>query len=370
MASLYKRERSPYLWIKYIDESGKRRQESTKFRSDVSLQVKQARQLRDDLTAREVARKGEPGEGPDIWAAWVPRFIRQRYGGSDITRTRAEQVWNNVSAYFSVRGIAVPRQLDRNHVRDFIDWRQEAHGECGTYKAAKNTALTEVKFMALIMDEAVACGFAPANPCRKMGIRRDEPKTKPRITESEHRLITRALKDEPEWMRVAYKIAWEQGCRLTETMIDLRNVNLAENVLGLRTKGKKKRVAEVPLNPRLRPLFRRLLGERPGFLKGSCFAKATQDRGKYTFEESDISSSGASKVWWKFFRRIGLAHLSFHCTRVSFITRCYEAGIPEQDVMRLCLHASATVHRIYPRLPPAGQHLQDAMKRMCARRAA
>lgn len=354
MACLYERDRSPYLWIKYIDESGTRRQESTKFRADVSLQVKQARQLRDDLTAREVARKGEAGDGPEIWAAWVPRFLRQRYGGSDITRTRAEQVWNNVSAYFSVRGIAVPRQLDRNHVREFIDWRQEAHTECGTYKAAKNTALTEVKFMALIMDEAIACGFAPANPCRKMGIRRDEPKTKPRITESEHRLITRSLKDEPEWMRIAYKIAWEQGCRLTETMIDLRNVNLAENVLGLRTKGKKKRVAEVPLSPRLRPLFRRLI---------------KQGR-KYTFEKSDISSSGASKVWWKFFRRIGLAHLSFHCTRVSFITRCYEAGIPEQDVMRLCLHASATVHRIYPRLPPAGHHLQDAMKRMSGRRTA
>jgi integrase len=56
------------------------------------------------------------------------------------------------------------------------------------------------------------------------------------------------------------------------------------------------------------------------------------------------------KVWWRFFRRIGLSHLCFHSTRVTFVTRCYEAGLRREDVMRLVGHSTHAVHAIYPRL--------------------
>lgn len=349
MACLYKRDRSPYFWIKYIDPAGEERRESTKFRYDVTSQARQARQLRDDMTAREIGRKRERGAGSEIWAAWVPRFINQRYPAG-LTRDRADQAWRNINAFLTAHAIGVPRQLTRDHVRNFIEWRQTAHVEAGTRKGTKNTALLEVKFMSLIVDEAVACGFTGSNPCQRLGIGRDEPKRKPRITKSEHRLITRALKHEPEWMRVSYKIAWEQGCRFSETMIKLSDVDLANDVLGLRTKGKKERIAEVPLSPRLKPLFRRLI---------------KQGR-EYTFQRADLPKGGFAKAYWKFFRKIGLPHLSFHSTRVDLITRLREAGIPEADAMLICLHASTTVHRIYPRLPAAGSHLQAAMRKLAA----
>jgi integrase len=354
MASLYPRPRSPYWWLEYIDAAGERQQKSTKYRRDVPAQSRQARQLRDDLTAREVAAKSSGiGGGPEIWQAWVPRFIAQRYGTS-ITAQRAIQCWRNLTAYLDAIGVAVPRQLTRQQVRDFIEWREQDRAESGTRRGAKNTALLEIKFLGLIMDEAIASGFADANPCHRLGIGRDEPERKPRITDDEHRLITRALKLESEWMRVSYKIAWEQGCRFSETMIDLCNVDLTRNVLGLRTKGKKERIAEVPLAPGLRPLFRRLI---------------KQGR-KYTFQRSDLPKGGFAKAFWKFFRKIELPHLSFHSTRVTLITRLREAGIAEPDVMLICLHASTTVHRIYPRLPASGRYLQDAMARLAAARRA
>jgi integrase len=127
----------------------------------------------------------------------------------------------------------------------------------GVHKAAKNTALLEIKFLGMIMDEAIQSGFCNTNPCRKLGIKRDKPKAKPKIEIDEHRLITRALKREPEWMRVSYKIAWEQGCRFSETCFPLSDVDLARNVIGFRTKGEKETIAEFPLSPRLRPLLRR-----------------------------------------------------------------------------------------------------------------
>jgi integrase len=341
MASLYRRKRSPYWWIEYIDAVGERRQESTKLCHDSPAQSRRAIQLRNDLTTREISARTFSRDGAETWSAWVPRFFEQRYSASPLTLVRAREAWHNLSAFLNEKGISVPRQLDRQHVRDFIEWRRQAHPECGTHEGAKNTALLEIKFLGLIVDEAIASGFCSTNPCHRLGVGRDEPKRKSAITEAEHRLILRELKTEPEWMRTSYKIAWEQGCRFSETIIPLSDVDLGRNVLRLRTKGNKNSAAEVPLSPRLRPLFRRFV---------------RQSR-KITFEKPIMPG----KAWWKFFQRIGLPHLSFHCTRVTFITRCYEAGLSEPDVMRICLHASTTVHRIYPRLPAASKHLQGLM---------
>lgn len=55
------------------------------------------------------------------------------------------------------------------------------------------------------------------------------------------------------------------------------------------------------------------------------------------------------KHWWRFFRRIGLPHLSFHSTRVTVARRLCQAGIHKRVVMKSLGHASATVHRIYRR---------------------
>ena len=49
---------------------------------------------------------------------------------------------------------------------------------------------------------------------------------------------------------------------------------------------------------------------------------------------------------------------------VTFVTRCYEAGIPREHVMRLAGHASVLAHEIYPRLPATGDLLQELRKMM------
>jgi integrase len=58
----------------------------------------------------------------------------------------------------------------------------------------------------------------------------------------------------------------------------------------------------------------------------------------------------AAKEWWKFRRDHDLAHLTFHSTRVSVITRMARAGVTQQKAMRFVGHASATIHRVYQRL--------------------
>src|SRR4051812_32121526 len=119
MASLYPRQRSKYWWIEYIDAAGERRQESTKLRRNIATESKKAHALRDELTARELASAAHDGKGAtqEVWTAWVPRFIEQRYAGSPLTCSRCEAAWRNLEAFLRAHEIRVPRQLTRQQVR-------------------------------------------------------------------------------------------------------------------------------------------------------------------------------------------------------------------------------------------------------------
>jgi hypothetical protein len=47
---------------------------------------------------------------------------------------------------------------------------------------------------------------------------------------------------------------------------------------------------------------------------------------------------------------LNLPHLTFHCTRVTFITRGAKQGVPQSKMMKLVNHASEEIHRVYQRL--------------------
>lgn len=342
MASLYRRERSPFWWVEYVDLEGVRRQESTRLRADKPDETRKAHELRRELSLGEKTKLSSEEQ----WEAWVPRFLKQRYSGSPKTHDRYKNSWKNISAFLVSHQVHVPRQLSRQQVRDFVDWRQKRHRDLGVYEVTKNTALHEVKLLRILMNEASASGFCNGNPCLNLDIKKDPAPRKPRITDQEHARIVKALESEPEWMRISYAIAWEQGCRFSETCLPIRDVNLKKNVIGFRTKGQKDSIAEFPLSPNLRDLFKRL----------------KRDKRKMTFRMPAMPG----KAWWLFFRRIKMRHLCFHCTRVTFVTRCYERGIQRDDVMRLVGHSSTAVHAIYPRLSASQQRLQDLMKQAAA----
>jgi integrase len=336
MACLYKRSGSRFWWVEYVDATGHRRQESTKLRYDVTMESRRARELCKELAVREKSKL----EFNECWESWVPRFLEQRY--RDPTLARYKNSWKNLSAFLRVHAIYVPRQLTRQQVRDFVDWRQRRHTDVGVYEVSKNTALHEIKLLRVLLNEAVASDFCNTNPCARLDIKKDPSPRKPRITPGEHERIVHELEREPEWMRISYAIAWEQGCRFSETCLPLGDVDFEKNTIRFRTKGRKDEFDQFPLSPKLRPLFRRLM----------------KDGRKATFTMPDMPG----KAWWRFFRRIGLRHLCFHCTRVTFITRCYERGVPREMVMRLVGHSTTAAHEIYPRLPASSELLQTMRK--------
>jgi integrase len=194
-----------------------------------------------------------------------------------------------------------------------------------------NTALTELKVFSAIMQEAVRRGFIQANPAVRLGLKRTPPKQKSEISDDEVAKIEAALKECDEWMRDCWLVAMRQGCRVSETAAPLRNIDTKAKTISFDVKGGK--IHTAPLHDDLLPLV----------------ARARKAKRKTLV----VLPPYAPKKWHQFFRRIGLPHLSFHCTRVTVVTKLARSGAPIYQTKAYVGHASDTVHAIYQRLTSA-----------------
>ncbi|MBI5385950.1 MAG: site-specific integrase [Verrucomicrobia bacterium] len=323
MASLFRRKGNPFWWL-YHRKGKKWFQRSTKFRHDVSADTRKAREL---CARHNLDELSEAARFTDSrWEAWVPDFFAQRYATMPATKKRYETSWRTWLIFFDKRAVERPAQVNYSLIMGFLRWRSDPNTK-GVYPCGRNTAIFEIKILGTILGEAVRRGFIVTNPARGLGLAKLRPREKPEITPEEEALIRLKLRDCPEWMQVGFEIAMATGCRLRETSIDMRNVDLERGCIHFVQKGG--RIHSTALSPELLPLMRSL-----------------RDKGhRRTCELPALPS----KEWWRFFRRIGLPHLCFHCTRVTVVTRLCRAGVPERVSMRFVGHSSTTVHRIYTR---------------------
>lgn len=326
MAHLVKKPRSPF-WALRHRRGGRWIQFSTKLRVNSSRETSQAERLRDQHTAEEHRDDGHRKE--EGWAAWLGNFLAFRYGRPDQrkTRERYETAWKPLSRFLKAEGVDFPRQLRVEHIERYFNWRQNP-SDARVRASSANTALGEIKFLGLVMDWAIKLEFASHNPCRNLGIRKQPVREKPEFTDEQIALIRENLPSEPEWMRTCFEIAIHQGSRLRGCQISMSEVDLEGRRMVLHEKGHK--VFTVPIHPALIPLFVRLKAE-----------------GRVWSCEVPVN---ASKAWRSFFDRIGLEGHSFHCSRVSVISRLARSGVPESRAMRYVGHSSTEIHRHYQRL--------------------
>lgn len=328
MASLYKREGSTYWWIKYQDGARIVRK-TTKYRHDVIADTRRAQIEMHEHTVRELSHARADDRAR--WEAWVPQFIALRYANSPLSFKRNDLQWRNLMAYFEKKKIRYPHELTRQDCFNYMPWRIGKQDKNGTYEVEWNTARMELKFLHLVMDEAIQRRYATVNPAAKLGLKKKAPKVKPEFQPEHIPIIREALLAEPEWMQVAFDIGYHTGLRLRETNLPLPFVDVGRQSFAVPTaKGGKCFSALFVAD--LVPLFERLKAARGP--DATCYDMPAMP----------------SKDWWFFFRRIGLPQYCFHCLRVSFITRGARAGIPERIMMKLVNHASGTIHAIYLRL--------------------
>lgn len=324
--SVYERGRSPFWYIAYPDPiTGKRINRATVHRIEDLTSKRKAYDEACQLAKEAAVTQATTGEA---WGAWVDTWIKLNHRGR--TLKAYEDRWKTIRFFLAEKLLTVPRAVRYEHAEGFLVWRTSQKRHRGT-NIAFNTALTELRLFSKVMTEAVRRGYADGNPLVRLGLRKDEIREKPEITDEEDRIIREALLTRPAWMLECYHIAMCQGCRLTETKVPMSRVDLARNAITFYGKGNKRFTTQ--LHPALRPLVERKFQERKQFL---C----------------DLPDAGTlpAKQWWAFFREIKLPHLCFHCTKVTVVTRLCRAGVSQGVAMSYVNHSKAEVHRVYQRL--------------------
>jgi len=327
MAIKYPKKRSPFWYIQYVDKDGVRRNQSSGLHCNDPRETAEADILVAKLTKEEISR-GMHGAEPTPGWDYVLKYLRDRCKNNDTHKGYVNR-WEWINLFLSEKKVRAPENVTFAHGQEYVDWRTAYKKKSGR-SVCKNTAIMEVKLFSQIMQQAVRLNLCPANPLVKLGLKKDDPDEKPEITDEEFAIILPALENEPEWMKVSWQIAMHTGCRLKDTRLPVDQLDFEGNRITFeKPKGGKKRAFSVPMPKALRPLLESLCDGRKSTLE-------------FPFQPS--------RQWQHFFRRVGLPHLTFHCTRVTFVTRLARRGVPLSAAMRLVNHASTTIHRIYQRL--------------------
>jgi integrase len=181
-----------------------------------------------------------------------------------------------------------------------------------------------------IVYEALRRGWANQNVAARLGLRPGRSREKSDFTQEQIDLIRRKLSEfrKPDWMKISFEIAIHQGCRIKETSLSLKDVNLDTDEITFTIKRGTRHTTA--LHPALKPMFKKL--------------KANGQ------ERTSDWHGNMSRDWARFFRRIGLRGYSFHCTRVTVVTRLARSGKVSEQAMRFIGHANKPIHRIYQRL--------------------
>lgn len=333
----YPRKDSPYTWIKYYDPvSGIRRQENTKLRpTDPDYKRKLARKIH-AIEGRLI--NAEAAAGGEAWHLWVPQWLKSRYQGRPASYIKYIGQWRFLSRYLSQKELASPRMFRREDTFDYIEWRRSKRKEKSKRFPALNTALADIKTLGMILREAKRRGFCDEDVTKRHGIPREEPEEKPECTDEEIEAVRRGLEKKPQWMTVAWEIALGTGLRHRDSRIHRDWLNYTNHDIKIpNPKGGKKRAFTHTAS-----------NEMIQYLK-----QVFSDGRQWAWDIPKKQEGFTGLEWSKFFREIGLAHLDFHCTRVTYISRGERNGIPEGVMCMQVNHADVLIHRIYRRAPNA-----------------
>jgi integrase len=370
MASLKIKKGSPFWWIKHRNDSGKIVEIKTQHKIGCAQARRMANAQRAELASEEAKRKLCTGAGN--WEDWVTEYFEIRYASSPKTLRALMTRWNNLRFFLKCLKLNHPRLFQREHGFRYMTWRKKEKAIDGgpwreevspagpgkketvttwrLRKAKHNTALIELKALSLLFKEAVRRKYVSENPLAQLGIKKEDAPEKPAMTDAQIARVRQLLAAWPRWMTIAFEIALFTGCRLFETCVFLEDVWIDEehpekSTIAFRNpKGGHdgNKDFRVPLRPELIPMFKKLKAERP-------------EAGQRAYDP--LPPEGCSKwwtparAWYRLFHSDDLLKgCTFHCTRVSFVSRGAKANVAAPKMMKLVNHSSMLVHRIYQRL--------------------
>ena len=328
MASIIPRKNSPHLHIKYKSD-GKWKTRATKYLKSSFEDRREARREVYRLTQQEMEITG--GGPREHFNSWVPMWIQDRYAKSAKTESRYGLAWRNLSTFLDERKIKSPAQLNREACFDYLRWRKD-HENSALSPCGHNTALFELKFLRVIMFEAVDRRIIQTNPCSRLKIEKEASKEKRPLDDQEILFIYKKLAEQPEWMMVSMEFGLYQASRISQTSTPIDGIDWKRGIITYhRERVKGGQAFSHPIDERFIPRLKTITAKSKDGL--TC-----------------TLPSLASLIWWKFLKRIGIKDASHHCFRVTWVTRACLNEVPEAFAMKFVHHGSSDVHRIYQKL--------------------
>ncbi len=338
MASTYNKPDSPFIWIRYKDAEGRWKSRNSGYRQDNIGDRKQA-ELEAQRTKLAEMERQPVTHTRSGFAAWVVQWIDQKWGHLQTCTPKYYKRYTlRWLEYFDEVGITTPATVTREIVLGYLSWRADNGAD-------RNTAIDEIKFFAMVMDEAKQRKFVTGdNPARGLDLSRLPQRHKEAWTDDEVALVGAKLaaQDEFGWLHVTFLFGLYQASRLRQCAVPLRSIDVARGLINYPDEIVKGRKGfSQPINPEFLPILKAIVEKRKALRHSTV---------------CDIPGKGEvppSVQWRKFLDTLNLQHLSHHGLRATFITRAALAGVPEAMTRRFVSHASQQVHEIYQRITAA-----------------
>jgi integrase len=355
MASLWKREKSPYWFCCYTSADGQRLKKSTKQTDrkkawEVCLSIERAEQFAKNGTLTEQTATKILGEiverttGEPFRNMATTEWFEQWVAGKAQTKSAATaERYKQVKRDF-LDSLAKRAKLSLAHLTP-KDIRAYRDAELAARKSNK-TANLSVKIVSAAFNAAFRQGYITANPCTALDSLPEETAERSNFTPKQVARLVKAA--EGEW-RNAILFAYYTGARLRD-VANMRwsAIDLTSKLINF-TPGKTKKPVTIPLHSDLE----RYLLKSPGIGKAFVFPSLA--------ERSTGGKNGLSGQFTRVMARAGIegkitrhtaggranSSLSFHSLRHSFNSAMANAGVAQEVRQKLTGHSSADMNRIY-----------------------
>lgn len=324
MASIFTRKDSPHYWLRFKSPQGTWKAKATTWMAGNPLHRAKA--------LEEAARISVNEKRPKIKDDWILPFILS-YQANPKTIIHYRNSWRWLELYLVHRGITA-EQFSPFEAEVYINWRTQPTRRISGRAVHRNQALRDIKIMKWIHRHGRLLGHWQMRDLDDYRLRyAPNKRIKPPFTDEQIARTRQAIAHLPagqEWMRVAFEIALATGCRLSETQIPLRCVDLDANTITFpHPKGGADKAFTVPIPAALLPM---LTGMKQAGLRQTCTLPPC-----------------ASREFRVLFNRLGLYLHTFHSLRVTRASNLRRAGVPLAAAMRLLNHGSELIHETYVR---------------------
>lgn len=325
MAAIYKRKDSPWYWLRYKTPAGKWAAKATRYRTDNTLHRAKAMEEALQLSIAERTRANTD-------YGWVTDLIGS-HPVAESTRWHYRNSWRHLSRFMDELGLTL-HDFTPAEAHAYIGWRVGLRRTNGK-PVCRNLALDDLKCLKWIQRMGRLHKRLTTTAMLDWRSRRDPVRKRPVFTDEEILVVRRMLDAHPDkaWMKTCFEIGYQTGCRLRETRLEMRLVDLQAGTITFPTpKGGQARAYTIPIPSGLRPLLAKIKasGATHAFEWPGCGTKVSQE-------------------WRMIFNLCGLFKHTFHSLRTTRVTNLRRAGVPQSAAMRLVNHSSTLVHELYQR---------------------